>query len=48
MSKRKGSKYRSGRCDAQVKTKNPGSPAVTREANEDWGKPRVQARELAS
>jgi bifunctional non-homologous end joining protein LigD len=32
VSKRKGSKYRSGRCDAWVKAKNPKSPAVTREA----------------
>jgi ATP-dependent DNA ligase len=42
VSKRKGSKYRSGRTDGWIKSKNPGSPAVTREATEDWGKPRVR------
>jgi bifunctional non-homologous end joining protein LigD len=47
VSKRKGSRYRGGRSDGWIKRKNPGSPAVTREAIEDWGKPRFRARELA-
>jgi bifunctional non-homologous end joining protein LigD len=42
VSKRKGSKYRSGRTDGWIKSKNPGSPAVTREATEDWGKLRAR------
>jgi hypothetical protein len=36
VSKRLGSSYRSGRADCWVKVKNPGAPAVTREAEEDW------------
>jgi ATP-dependent DNA ligase len=36
VSKRLGSAYRSGRADCWVKVKNPASPAVKREAEEDW------------
>jgi bifunctional non-homologous end joining protein LigD len=39
VSKRKGSPYRSGRTADWVKSKNPKAPAVTREAEEDWGRP---------
>jgi bifunctional non-homologous end joining protein LigD len=38
VSKRKGSAYRSGRSPDWLKMKNPNAPAVTREAEEDWGK----------
>jgi bifunctional non-homologous end joining protein LigD len=38
VSKRLGSPYRSGRSPHLVKVKNPKAPAVTREAEEDWGK----------
>jgi bifunctional non-homologous end joining protein LigD len=38
VSKRLGSRYRSGRSPGWVKFKNPGAPAVRREAEEDWGK----------
>jgi bifunctional non-homologous end joining protein LigD len=38
VSKRLGSPYRSGRSPHWVKVKNPKAPAVTREAEEDWGK----------
>jgi hypothetical protein len=38
VSKRKNSRYRSGRSRDWVKTKNPAAPAVKREAEEDWGK----------
>jgi ATP-dependent DNA ligase len=37
VSKRIGSPYRSGRSPLWVKVKNPKAPAVTREAEEDWG-----------
>jgi ATP-dependent DNA ligase len=37
VSKRRGSPYRSGRTADWVKAKNPQAPAVTREAEEDWG-----------
>jgi bifunctional non-homologous end joining protein LigD len=37
VSKRHGSPYRSGRSPRWVKVKNPKAPAVTREAEEDWG-----------
>jgi bifunctional non-homologous end joining protein LigD len=37
VSKRLGSKYRSGKCKDWLKFKNPDSPAVKREAEEDWG-----------
>jgi len=35
---RKDSTYRSGRSPDWLKMKNPDAPAVTREAEEDWGK----------
>jgi bifunctional non-homologous end joining protein LigD len=38
VSKRLGSPYRSGRSPHWIKVKNPTAPAVTREAEEDWGK----------
>jgi bifunctional non-homologous end joining protein LigD len=38
VSKRLGSRYRSGRSPDWLKMKNPASPAVKREAEEDWGK----------
>ena len=38
VSKRLGSPYRSGRTRHWVKVKNPAAPAVTREAEEDWGR----------
>jgi ATP-dependent DNA ligase len=34
------SPYRSGRSRDWIKSKNPGAPAVKREAEEDWGKQR--------
>ena len=37
VSKRLGSPYRFGRSKNWAKIKNPASPAVTREAEEDWG-----------
>jgi ATP-dependent DNA ligase len=37
VSKRRGSPYRAGRADCWLKVKNPAAPAVTREAEEDWG-----------
>jgi ATP-dependent DNA ligase len=38
VSKRKGSRYRSGRSRDWVKCKNPEAAAAKREAEEDWGK----------
>jgi bifunctional non-homologous end joining protein LigD len=38
VSKRKDSPYRSGRSPDSLKMKNPACAAVTREAEEDWGK----------
>jgi bifunctional non-homologous end joining protein LigD len=38
VSKRKDSRYRSGRSPHWIKSKNPNAPAVKREAEEDWGK----------
>jgi bifunctional non-homologous end joining protein LigD len=38
VSKRSGSRYRSGRSAHWVKVKNPAAPAVKREAEEDWGR----------
>ena len=38
VSKRKHSRYRSGRSREWVKSKNPNAPAVKREAEEDWGR----------
>jgi hypothetical protein len=40
VSKRKDSPYRSGRTPDWLKCKNPDSPAVAREAEEDWGRRR--------
>jgi len=37
VSKRKDSRYRSGRSPHWLKMKNPAAPAVKREAEEDWG-----------
>jgi ATP-dependent DNA ligase len=37
VSKRKGSRYSAGRSPDWLKSKNPNSPAVRREAEEDWG-----------
>jgi bifunctional non-homologous end joining protein LigD len=38
VSKRLGSRYRSGRSPDWLKFKNPQAPAVRREAEEDWGR----------
>jgi bifunctional non-homologous end joining protein LigD len=38
VSKRLGSRYRSGRSPDCLKFKNPDAPAVKREAEEDWGR----------
>jgi len=38
VSKRKGLRYRSGRSDDWLKSKNPDSPAVRREAEEEWAR----------
>ena len=38
VSKHKGSPYRSGRSLDWLKAKNPNAPAVTRLAEEDWGR----------
>jgi bifunctional non-homologous end joining protein LigD len=38
VSKRLGSRYRSGRSPDWLKFKNPQAPAVRREAEEDWSK----------
>jgi bifunctional non-homologous end joining protein LigD len=38
VSKRKDSRYRSGRSPHWIKSKNPSAPAVKREAEEDWGR----------
>ena len=40
VSKRKNSRYRSGRSRDWVKCKNPAAPAVKREAEENWSKER--------
>jgi ATP-dependent DNA ligase len=37
VSKRKDSRYSSGRSPHWMKSKNPNAPAVKREAEEDWG-----------
>jgi bifunctional non-homologous end joining protein LigD len=41
VSKRLGSRYRSGRSPDWLKFKNPDAPAVRREAEEDWGRRRL-------
>jgi hypothetical protein len=38
VSKRKDSRYRSGRSPHWIKSKNPNAPAVRREAEEQWGR----------
>ena len=38
VSKRLGSRYRSGRSPDWLKFKNPDAPAVKREAEEEWGR----------
>jgi ATP-dependent DNA ligase len=38
VSKRKDSRYRSGRSPYWIKSKNPNAPAVRREAEEEWGR----------
>jgi len=38
VSKRLGSRYRSGRSNDWLKMKDPNAPAVRREAEEDWGR----------
>jgi bifunctional non-homologous end joining protein LigD len=38
VSKRKDSRYRSGRSHYWVKCKNPAAPALKREAEEDWAR----------
>ena len=38
VSKRKQSRYRSGRSPDWIKSKNPNAPAVKREAEIDWGR----------
>jgi bifunctional non-homologous end joining protein LigD len=40
VSKRLGSRYRSGRSSDWLKMKNPDAPAVKREAEEDWNRER--------
>ena len=40
VSKRKGSRYNSGRSPYWLKLKNPDSPAVRRETEEEWGRRR--------
>jgi hypothetical protein len=51
VSKRKGSRYRSGRTLDWMKATNPNAPAVTRAAKEDWcapAKPKFPAWALSS
>jgi hypothetical protein len=43
VSKRLGSRYRSGRSRDWLKFKNPAAPAVKREAEGDWGEGPVAA-----
>ena len=40
VSKRLGSRYRSGRSNDWLKFKNPDAPVAKREAEEEWGKDR--------
>ena len=44
VSKRLGSLYKSGRSPHWLKVKNPKAPALTREAEEDWGRSRDPRR----
>jgi bifunctional non-homologous end joining protein LigD len=48
VSKRLGSRYRSGRSTDWLKFKNPAAPAVKREAEEDWGKTLAVTRTQAT
>ena len=43
VSKRLGSRYRSGRSPDWLKFKNPAAPAVIREAEEDWSRDTMRA-----
>jgi ATP-dependent DNA ligase len=43
VSKRKGSRYASGRSRDWIKTKNPDAPAARREAEEDWNRSRARS-----
>jgi len=38
VSKRRDSRYRSGRSPDWIKSKNPAAPAAKREAEEEWGR----------
>jgi hypothetical protein len=42
VSKRLGSRYRSGRSLDWLKFKNPDAPAVRREGEEEWGEPTMR------
>jgi bifunctional non-homologous end joining protein LigD len=42
VSKRRDSRYNSGRSPHWIKSKNPNAPAVKREAEEDWGQWRAR------
>jgi bifunctional non-homologous end joining protein LigD len=45
VSKRKDSRYRSGRSPDWIKSQNPNAPAAKREVEEDWGRwPSTKAR----
>jgi ATP-dependent DNA ligase len=46
VSKRKGSRYASGRSRDWIKTKNPDAPAARREAEEDWNRSRCPFRKF--
>jgi ATP-dependent DNA ligase len=45
VSKRLGSRYRSGRSKDWLKFKNPEAPAVKREAEEEWAKGKARYRQ---
>ena len=44
VSKRLGSRYRSGRSPDWLKFENPEAPAVRREEEEDWGVRNIRSR----
>jgi bifunctional non-homologous end joining protein LigD len=44
VSKRKDSRYRSGRSPHWIKSKNPNAPAVRREAEEDWSGRKIESK----
>ncbi len=48
VSKHRNSRYQSGRCRHWIKSKNPLSPAVKREAEEDWQRWPRRARSSSS